>query len=324
MKKDSNKNNFVRMKVIPFLCIVVAMLFVACSKNEEVLNEHSVEAKISGGISLPQTRANGNQWETDKIGVMAISSSLTGSLMPNLYKNVAYSTVATGAVSANFTPENGKILFQQPNETVTFAAYGPYQTSTADNTLPGNNGVINNNTLDQNTREKQKALDYIYASGATASKTNPNIQFKEGAAFAHKMARMIIVVTNTHEEVIPDDSYIRYISHQGSFNVATGIAKAEGGYANYTQLSSALRTGEREFTFILYPQKLKKFQAAFQVGGWYYSNQDNDAFENLELLSGYSYKITYTIKVRSKSASTKSASDRLELKLESFEVSRWE
>ena len=70
--------------------------------------------------------------------------------MENMYKNVKYSTTSTD-VNATFTAEIGKgIFFQDATETVTFAAYAPYQTSAAANELPGTNGVIAVDTENNN------------------------------------------------------------------------------------------------------------------------------------------------------------------------------
>ena len=71
--------------------------------------------------------------------------------MEELYKNVKYTTTANTASAANFTaPEGQGIFFQDASETVTFAAYAPYQASAA-NALPGTDGVISNSTADQST-----------------------------------------------------------------------------------------------------------------------------------------------------------------------------
>lgn len=146
-----------------FFFAATALALAACSNNEdENLGNGPVEARITAGVSTPETRANGNVWEKDAIGVMVTDAPTSD--MDILYKNVKYTT-ENESTEANFTaPEGQGIFFQDASETVTFAAYAPYQESAA-NALPGTYGVIEGSTADQGDRTKQKAFDYIYASG---------------------------------------------------------------------------------------------------------------------------------------------------------------
>lgn len=97
------------------------------------------------------------------------------------------------------------IFFQDATETVTFAAYYTYQTSTNAGTLPGTDGAITVNTKDNNTKSdsknKQAKIDFLFASGATASKTSPTVEFKDNAGtsgtnsqFQHRMAQLKLEV----------------------------------------------------------------------------------------------------------------------------------
>lgn len=284
-----------------FFFAATALALAACSNNEdENLGNSPVEARITAGVSTPETRANGNNWEQDAIGVMVTSTSD----MANLYKNVKYTTTANNIPTATFTPEGEGIFFQDASETVTFAAYAPYQESAA-NALPGTNGVIKGSTEDQSDREKQKAFDYIYASGATASHTNPTVEFKETTAFAHKMTRLIIIVKTsadhgfTAEEVTNGTYSLSGLNHSGQFNVTTGVAETTETTAtdDWSLTGKSLKTeGETDqvtFTSILYPQTLTgnlTFKAV--IGGQTYTN--NTIQPALE--TGQSYTVTITAK----------------------------
>lgn len=288
-----------------FFFAATALALAACSNNEdENLGNGPVEARITAGVSTPETRANDNVWEQDAIGVMVTKAPNSG--MDKLYKNVKYTTTANTASAATFTaPEGEGIFFQDASETVTFAAYAPYQESAANNLLPGTGGVIEGSTEEQPDREKQKAFDYIYALGATASRINPTVEFKETTAFTHKMTRLIIVVKTsaqdgfTAQQVTSGTYSLSGLKHSGLFNVTTGEAKATGTATvdDWSLTTKSLKTeGETEqvtFTSILYPQTLQNaltFKAV--IGGQTYTNNNIEP----DLAAGKSYTVTITAK----------------------------
>lgn len=286
-----------------FFFAATALALAACSNNEdENLGNGPVEARITAGVSAPETRANDNVWEQDAIGVMVTTE---GSNMADLYRNVKYTTTANSAAAATFTASAGEgIFFQDASETVTFAAYAPYQASAA-NALPGTNGVITGSTADQGDRTKQKAFDYIYASGATATRSNPTVEFKEANAFAHKMTRLVIIVKTssqdgfTANDVTSGTYSLSGLNHSGQFDVTTGAAQAtEPATAGKWSLTDkSLKTeGETDqvtFTSILYPQILTDnltFEAV--INGQTYTN--NKIMPELE--AGKSTTVTITAK----------------------------
>lgn len=287
------------MKTTKYLMMAAAaMAFAACSNDIEVVNDGPVAAQISAGVSGPSTRAVDATWEADEIGVMVTDAP--NSDMENLYKNVKYTTKATTTGAANFTADGG-IFFQDATETVTFAAYGPYQPTSEAKELPGTSGVVTLSTDDQSTREKQKAFDFIYASGATASRSNSTVQFQ----FAHKMTRLVIIVkTSTAHgfsaEKVTEGTYtLKGLNHTGQFNVTTGEAQATGtpttnDWSLSTQsLKTPGETTQCTFTSILYPQELSTvltFTAT--IDGQAYSNNTDI---NPALAAGTSYEYTITV-----------------------------
>lgn len=281
---------------------MAALAFAACSNDEENLTSGPVEARITAGVNTPETRAINDQWEQDAIGVMVTDAPTSD--MEELYKNVKYTTTANSASAASFTPEGEGIFFQDASETVTFSAYAPYQASAA-NALPGIEGVIDGSTADQSTRDKQKVFDYIYASGATASRSNSTVQFSGDNAFFHKMTRLVIIVKTsaqdgfTAEQVTAGTYSLSGLNHSGQFNVTTGIAQATGTTTtdDWSLTDKSLKTeGETEqvtFTSILYPQTLGSaltFKAV--IDGQTYTN--NNLQPTLE--TGKSSTITITVK----------------------------
>ena len=287
-----------------------ALSLAACSSDDENMsvNNGPVAAQITAGVSGPATRANNNVWEADAIGVRVIGATGTtqgiASVIEDLYQNVKYTTASTGT-EADFTSTDG-IFFQDANETVTFAAYGPYQPSTDKATLPGSNGVITGNTSSQNTRELQKAFDYIYASGATASRSNPQVSFSGEHEFQHKMTKLILIVKTSANDGfsatdVTNGIYtLSGLTHTGQFDVTTGEAHATGTASpdawslSDNSLMTEGETQQRTFTSILYPQTLASplvFTATID-------NRDYTSEGQIrpELNAGNSYTYTITVK----------------------------
>lgn len=302
------------MKKTIYLSLAAALFMASCSNDSDdnSVSNGPVAAQVTAGVNNPATRANGNQWESDEIGVMAVSVSGTPtgitSTMTSLYKNVRYATSAITADAATFTATNGSasgtaygIFFQDATETVTFAAYGPYQTSDA-NALPGTNGVISANTSAQADRTAQKAFDFIFASGATASKANPQIQFSGDKAFSHVMTRLIInVQTSTTDgftatEVTSGTYNLSGLTHDGTFDVKTGAAQAtvSGSSTPWSLNTAAIMTtttSSVSFDAILFPQTVSSLDFEAIIDGQSYKCQISPA-----LAAGKSYTYTITAK----------------------------
>lgn len=306
------------MKKTIYLSLAAALFMASCSNDSDdnSVSNGPVAAHVTAGVNNPTTRANGNQWESDNIGVMAVSVSGTPagitSTMTSLYKNVHYATPAITADAATFTATNGSasgtaygIFFQDATETVTFAAYGPYQTSDA-NALPGTDGVISANTSAQADRNAQKAFDFIFASGATASKANPQIQFSGDKAFSHVMTRLIINVQTsttdgfTANEVTSGTYSLSGLTHDGTFDVKTGAAQATvsgssaAGSTPWSLNTAAIMTSEASsvsFDAILFPQAVSSLDFEAVIDGQSYKCQISPA-----LAAGKSYTYTITAK----------------------------
>ena len=288
-----------------FIMAATALAFAACNNDDENPANAPVEARITAGVEGITTRAYDNVWEQDEIGVMVTAAP--SSDMEDLYKNVKYTTEAETSSAATFTAETGKgIFFQDASETVTFAAYGPYQESAA-NALPGENGLITGSTADQSTNDKQKAIDYIFASGATASRGSSTVEFQGEHAFAHKMTRLVIIVKTsesdgfTAQDVTGGTYTLIGLNLIGTFDVKTGVAKAinEAGTGLFkwslsdNSLKSITETEQVTFTSILYPQNLGgPLTFTANIDGQTYTNNTIQP----DFAAGYSYTYTITVK----------------------------
>lgn len=302
-----------------FMLAALALSATACSNDNDTTTYGPREAVITAGINTPVTRANGATWENDKIGVMVTAAP--SSEMENIYKNVQYNTTSSSSDAATFTAtvpsssaagQSYGIFFQDADETVTFAAYGPYQTSANAATLPGTNsdGIISGiSTSNQSTRDAQKAFDFIYASGATATNSNYTVQFQGNNAFSHKMSRLIIKFMadptagfKATEVSAAGSTYsITGLIHNGTFNVTTGEAQASvpgssaAGSTDWPLNTNSLRTPNETttatFTSILYPQdhSASGLTVKATIAGQTY---EATIMPNLESGKSYTYTIT--------------------------------
>ena len=287
-----------------------ALTLAACSNDENMeMTDGPVAARITAGLSAPATRAIGTNWNADRIGVWV--KEAPASDMENLYKNVLYTTTSTGA-TADFTAATGEdIFFQDATETVTFAAYAPYQPSADNETLPGDNGKVDVDTETNNTETLQEDIDFLFAEGATATRTNYTVTFADNTAnggadhsFHHKMAQLNVVFqVSTNDgfaaNQIFDGSFnLGGLIHDGTFNVTDGTTEATGSEVTDWDISGCKYTDAattRTYSLILLPQDLtgNPLNVAVGIGGQTYYNSDAI---NPNLEPGYTYTYTITVK----------------------------
>lgn len=264
-------------------------------------NNGKVAAQISASIA--KTRAVDQNWNaSDAIGVM-VTNAPTSS-MATMYKNVKYTVTAAGD-KGKFTSTDG-IYFQDASETVTFAAYYPYQTSTSIATLPGTDGTVTGGKTNEknDTQANQETIDFLFASGATANESNPTVEFTgDDNQFKHKMTRLVLKVQMGNGFAASEISSITKITlgglvHEGTFNVTDGTAAASTTVKalddwditnNYKTTADNVYT----YTMILYPQTLTgalTFSAT--VAGEAYTNTTTI---QPGLAAGTSYEYTITV-----------------------------
>ena len=222
--------------ILPVAAIAAIVGLTGCTSvdDEGAVQVDRVAARITGGLSAENSRAVNGSWNHDKIGVMVIDAP--NSEMEAMYRNVEYITTSTGA-TADFNSVVGNgICFQDIKETVTFAAYAPYQASSSTEALPGNGGVIEVETSVNNKASLQESIDFVYASGATASFTKPEVQFQnlgEGRdySFHHVMSKIVVNIMTSVDDGFEagdaeyvEDVVLKGLVHKGTFDVTTGVA----------------------------------------------------------------------------------------------------
>ena len=297
------------MKKVLFYTLA-AVALVSCSSDDLGDNPAVLrEARITAGVNGVATRANGNAWEADHIGV--IVTDAPNSTMEDEYANVEYQTSATTSADAEFTASGTKIYFQDATETVTFAAYAPYHSSiTASNRIITASTEHQQSTTNAADRTEQQKIDFIHASGATASNSSPEVSFNSttGHPFTHKMTRLVLVMKTdansgfSATDVTSGTYTLEGITHDGTFNVITGVAQATvpGSSAaesaawslnDNTLKEVASDNSSITFTSILFPQSVSSLTLNATIGGQTYKATLTPA-----LASGMSYTYTVTMK----------------------------
>lgn len=277
------------MKTRLFTFAALALALAACTNDEENLNDGPVAAVINAEISdAVATRASGTAWaERDEIG---ISENRFG------YTNVPYRWE-----SGKFTP-TGTIIFFQDDDPTTFSAYYPYDAD----------GGTLTATTDATAQQNQPAIDFLYATGATASTHNPEVNFTNNlstggtdCSFHHRMSQ----ITLTFQEGSGVDFKTAKLSSytlsglvlEGSFDTATGTAETDAN-AQTADLTMEL-DGVLTSSVILFPQSTTSIELSVN-----YNSQPYTATLTIPdgaLKAGNNY--TYTVTVRNKDLTVSSA-----------------
>ena len=293
-----------------FIFAAAALTLAACSNDENMeMTDGPVAARITAGLSAPTTRAIGTNWNADEIGVWV--KDAPASDMETLYKNVHYTTDSKEA-TATFTATTGEgIFFQDATETVTFAAYAPYQPSEDNETLPGDNGKVDVDTETNNTETLQEDIDFLFAEGATATRTDNTVTFADNTAsggadhsFHHKMAQLNVVFQTSsmdgfnESDIFGGSFNLGGLVHDGTFNVTDGTTALTGEPLDSWDISGCKYTDAattRTYSLILLPQDLtnKALNVKVGIGGQTYSNNNTI---NPNLQAGYTYTYTITVK----------------------------
>lgn len=287
-----------------FMLAALALSAAACSSDEvNGLENSPVEAKITAGLAGAQGRASNTYWDSsDAIGVMVTNSTKSGSTMPQLYKNVRYYNSSGSSVQeAIFKTTTGNgIFFEDAEETVTFAAYYPYQSSDP-NALPGAEGVIS----------VSRGVDFLYASGVTASKSSPIVAFFGENAFQHKMAKLIVVVKVSTADGFQSGDInsigsvtLGGLKLRGTFNVTDGTTAVTTVNAEDCSLNSESSNGEsRTYSKIFLPQEVTTpLPLSFTIRGHEYTASLSISGNKLE--SGKVYTCTVTAKAKANEMTT--------------------
>ena len=237
------------MKKFKILYIAaVALLFAACANEEDGIgNSGPVAATVQADIVKNVTRATtGNTWSNnDAIGVNVTSTGYT------IGRNVKYTTTGDG----NFKSDN-PIYFADATETVNFNAYYPYQENV------DGNGIVDDWNMAEVKEGEPCPADFLFATGATATKSSPQVHFTGDNNFKHCMS-MIRLTFKAGDGINAENAYLKNvlklkgIYKTGSINTLTGEVTVFGDRGIYESDvdDKSLKNGVT-CEFIVFPQSL--------------------------------------------------------------------
>ena len=255
------------MKAKYVMIAALATLLAACSNDENAVDNGPVAAQVNAEISnRAVSRATATAWEPDdRIGLSTIDGAGTDAPktkyanVPYKYADSKFGFDETAATAAGKT----QIYFEDTKE-VTFRAYYPYTaTLTAE-------GVIEN--ISTANQADQKKFDYLFATGATASKSNPNVKFVKsgndvGTSFRHCMSRLTFnfVAGDGVTSLSPlTDLKIEGVVNSGSFDTTNGSATADAETDGNKDITIASVSGTNA-SVIFFPQEAPMENGQFKI-----------------------------------------------------------
>ena len=265
-----------------FAFAALALSLAACTNDNEVMDNGPVAARINAEISnAVATRASGTTWnENDRIGLTGIGTQ---------YDNVPY------IMNGGTFKEDGEPIYFHTTEEVVFRAYYPYD----------ENGKTLKATTDGEAQKNQPAIDFLYATGATASTHNPTVNFTDGTkaggkdcSFHHCMSQITLTFVAgdgvSFSAIQPESYTLSGLVLTGSFDTTTGIAKTDDG-AQAANLDMPIGS-QLTSSVILFPQTVTALPLYVKYNGERYKATLN--IPEGALKAGNNY--TYTVKVRNK------------------------
>ena len=247
------------MKKFKILYIAaVASLLAACANEEDGIgNSSPVAATIQANISKTVTRATvGNTWsENDAIGVYASSGVITKE------DNKKYITKnGDGTFEAD---GNDNVIYFKDNKKTTFSAYYPYSESLTDGKM---------DWIMSEVEEKQPCkADVLFASGATASKASPTVNFTDAEhRFKHCMS--LVEFKIKPGQGVKYNNYkfnslnMKGIFTSGKFDTRTGSVETIGDRATLTRVFNDVPfESEESFAYIMLPQSLESNKMDIEI-----------------------------------------------------------
>ena len=247
------------MKKFRFLYIAAAaLLFAACANEEDGIgNNGPVAATVQADIVKNITRATTDDtWsKNDAIGVYATSSGNTTG------DNKKY--VTTNGDGTFEAADNNNTIYFKNNEETTFSAYYPYNKFLTD-------GKMNWNIAEVEANQPCKA-DVLFASGATASKASPIVNFTDiEHRFKHCMS--LVEFKIKPGQGVKDNNYkfnrlnMKGIFISGKFDTRTGSVEAAGDRETLTRFFNDVSfESEESFAYIMLPQSLESNKMDIEI-----------------------------------------------------------
>ena len=244
-----------------FLYIAAAaLLFAACANEEDGIGNSgpvaaTVQADISNNIKTRGT-ADNNSWTAgDAIGVYASSSGYTTG------DNKKY--VTTNGDGTFEAADNNNVIYFKDNTETTFSAYYPYSEFLTDGKMDWNMAEV---------KENQPCMaDVLFASGATASKASPIVNFTDiEHHFKHCMSLVEFKIKPRQGVIYNNYKFNRLelkgIFTSGKFDTRTGSVETAGDRATLTRVFNDVPfESEESFAYIMLPQSLESNKMDIEI-----------------------------------------------------------
>lgn len=249
------------MKKFRFLYIAAAaLLFAACANEEDGIGNNgpvaaTVQADISNNIKTRGTADNDSWTAGDAIGVYASSSGYTTE------DNKKY--VTTNGDGTFEAADNNNIIYFKDNKETTFSAYYPYSESLTDGKMDWNMAEV---------KENQPCMaDVLFASGATASKASPIVNFTDiEHRFKHCMS--LVEFKIKPRQGVKDNNYkfnrleLKGIFTSGKFDTRTGLVENVGDRMSLVRnFDDVPFESEESFAYIMLPQSLESNKMDIEI-----------------------------------------------------------
>ena len=249
------------MKKFKILYIAaVASLLAACANEEDGIGNNgpvaaTVQADISNNIKTRGTVDNNSWTAGDAIGVYASSSgNTTGDNKKYVTKN------GDGTFEA---ADNNNIIYFKDNKETTFSAYYPYSESLTDGKMDWNMAAVEAN-------QPCKA-DVLFASGATASKASPTVNFTDAEhRFKHCMSLVEFKIKPGQGVKYNNYKFDRFelkgIFTNGKFDTRTGSVETVGDRGSvWRDFDDVSFESEESFAYIMLPQSLESNKMDIEI-----------------------------------------------------------
>lgn len=244
-----------------FLYIAAAaLLFAACANEEDGIGNSgpvaaTVQADISNNIKTRGT-ADNNSWTTgDAIGVYASSSGYTTG------DNKKY--VTTNGDGTFEAADNNNIIYFKDNKETTFSAYYPYSESLTDGKMDWNMAEVKGN--------QPCMADVLFASGATASKASPIVNFTDiEHRFKHCMSLVEFKIKPGQGVIYNNYKFNRLelkgIFRSGKFDTRTGSVETAGDRGSIRRgFDDVSFESGKSFAYIMLPQSLESNKMDIEI-----------------------------------------------------------
>lgn len=249
------------MKKFRFLYIAAAaLLFAACANEEDGIGNSgpvaaTVKADISNNIKTRGTADNDSWTAGDAIGVYASSSGYTTG------DNKKY--VTTNGDGTFEAADNNNIIYFKDNKETTFSAYYPYSESLTDGKMDWNMAEV---------EENQPCMaDVLFASGATASKASPIVNFTDiEHRFKHCMSLVEFKIKPGQGVIYNNYKFNRLelkgIFRSGKFDTRTGSVETAGDRGSISRnFNDVPFESKKSFAYIMLPQSLESNKMDIEI-----------------------------------------------------------